>query len=112
MDRVRWAVLGTSKYARQWIVPGLMKSPSLTVIAVSSRDKSKAESFASDLRIPKSYGSYEELLADPDIEVVYNPLPNHPHVPMTLKAARAGKHVLCEKPIAISAREAATLREI
>src|ERR1700736_2247021 len=112
MDRVRWGVLGTSRYAREWIVPGLMKSPELAVVAVGSRDKSRAEGFASDLRIPKFYGSYDELLEDPDIEVIYNPLPNHLHVPLTLQAARAGKHVLCEKPIALSAREASMLREI
>jgi predicted dehydrogenase len=112
MDPVRWGVLGTSKYAREWIVPGLMKSSDLAVIAVGSREKSKAEAFANDLKISKSYGSYEELLADPDVEVVYNPLPNHLHVPLTLQAARAGKHVLCEKPIALSAREASMLREI
>lgn len=112
MDRVRWGVLGTSRYAREWIVPGFMRSPELAVVAVGSRDKSRAKGFASDLRIPKSYGSYDELLEDPDIEVIYNPLPNHLHVPLTLQAARAGKHVLCEKPIALSAREASMLREI
>src|SRR6202048_5284500 len=112
MDRVRWGVLGTSRYAREWIVPGFMRSPELAVVAVGSRDKSRAKGFASDLRIPKSYASYDELLEDPDIEVIYNPLPNHLHVALTLAAARAGKHVLCEKPIALSADEARRLQAV
>src|ERR1700674_106761 len=106
MEPVRWGVLGTSKYAREWIVRGMMKSPDLRVVAVGSRTRAKADSFAKDLGIPLAYGSYEELLADPSVEAIYNPLPNHLHVPMTMAAARAGKHVLCEKPIALTATEA------
>jgi len=110
MEPVRWGVLGTSKYARDWIVRGMMKSPEIRVVAIGSRTRAKADSFAKDLGIPKAYGSYEELLADPSVEVIYNPLPNHLHVPMTMAAARAGKHVLCEKPIALTAAEAEVLR--
>jgi predicted dehydrogenase len=110
MEPVRWGVLGTSKYARDWIVRGMMKSPELQVVAVGSRTRAKADSFAKDLGIPEAYGSYEELLADPRVEAIYNPLPNHLHIPMTMAAVRAGKHVLCEKPIALTAIEAEVLR--
>src|SRR6202795_1769157 len=79
------------------------------VAAIASRDLSKARSAAASLKIGKPYGSYEELLADPEIEAIYNPLPNHLHVPWSIKAAEAGKHVLCEKPIALSVAEAKTL---
>jgi predicted dehydrogenase len=110
MEPVRWGVLGTSKFAREWIVPGMMKSPDVRVIAVGSRTRAKADSFAKALGIPMAYGSYEDLLNDPNVEAIYNPLPNHLHVPMTIVAMRAGKHVLCEKPIALTAAEAELLR--
>jgi predicted dehydrogenase len=87
-----------------------MKSPLCDVVAVASRDAQSARGMAEELGIAKAYGSYEALLADPEIEAIYNPLPNHLHVPMTLAAAAAGKHVLCEKPIAITADEAEQLR--
>jgi predicted dehydrogenase len=89
----------------------MMKSPLCNVVAVGSREEASARDMAAELGIPKAYGSYEALLADPDIEAIYNPLPNHLHVPMTLAAAAAGKHVLCEKPIAITADEAEQLRQ-
>jgi predicted dehydrogenase len=89
----------------------MMKSPLCRVVAIASRDVEAARSAAVELGIPQAYGSYEELLADPHIEAVYNPLPNHLHVPLTLAAARAGKHVLCEKPIALSAAQARELKE-
>jgi predicted dehydrogenase len=76
------------------------------VVAVASRDERRARDFAAKLGIPKAYGSYEELLADPEIDAIYNPLPNHLHAPLTIKALEAGKHVLCEKPIALNADEA------
>src|SRR5579864_199747 len=79
------------------------------VAAIASRDLSKAKDAASKLDIPKAYGSYDELLADPEIEAIYNPLPNHLHVPLTIKAAEAGKHVLCEKPISMTTEEAVSL---
>jgi predicted dehydrogenase len=112
MEPVRWGVLGTSKYAREWIVPGMMKSPEVRVVAVGSRTRSKGEAFAQALGIPKAYGSYEDLIDDPSVEAIYNPLPNHLHVPLTLAAAKVGKHVLCEKPIALTATEAEQLRSI
>jgi predicted dehydrogenase len=87
-----------------------MKKGELTDLrALASRDLGKAKATADAVGIPKAYGSYEELLADPEIEAIYNPLPNHMHVEWTARAARAGKHVLCEKPIALTAKEAATL---
>jgi predicted dehydrogenase len=97
MEPVRCGVLGTSKFAREWIVPGMMKSLDVRVAAVGSRTRAKADSFAKALGIPMACGSYEDLLNDPNVEAIYNPLPNHLHVPMTIAAMRAGKHVLCEK---------------
>src|SRR6476620_8295100 len=79
------------------------------ITAIASRDLARAQSAAKQLGIPKAYGSYEELIADPEIEAIYNPLPNHLHVPWSIRAAQAGKHVLCEKPIALTADEARTL---
>ncbi|MBQ0823556.1 Gfo/Idh/MocA family oxidoreductase [Microvirga sp. HBU67558] len=110
MQPVRWGILSTAKIGRVKVVPGMMKSPLCKVIAVASRDEASARDMAAELGIAKAYGSYEALLADPEIEAVYNPLPNHLHVPMTLEAAAAGKHVLCEKPIAITAGEAEQLK--
>jgi predicted dehydrogenase len=110
MQPVRWGILSTAKIGRVKVVPGMMKSPLCDVVAVASRDAQSARGMAEELGIAKAYGSYEALLADPEIEAIYNPLPNHLHVPMTLAAAAAGKHVLCEKPIAITADEAEQLR--
>jgi predicted dehydrogenase len=111
MEPVRWGVLSTAKIGRVKVLPGMMKSPLCKIVAVGSRDEATAREMAAELGIPKAYGSYEALLADPDIEAIYNPLPNHLHVPMTLAAARAGKHVLCEKPVALTAAEAAQLKD-
>jgi predicted dehydrogenase len=111
MQPVRWGILSTAKIGRTKVVPGMMKSPLCNVVAVASRQEEAARDMAAELGIAKAYGSYEALLADPEIEAIYNPLPNHLHVPMTLAAAAAGKHVLCEKPIAITAAEAEALRE-
>jgi predicted dehydrogenase len=111
MQPVRWGILSTAKIGRIKVVPGMMKSPLCDVAAVASRDEASARDMAGELGIAKAYGSYEALLADPEIEAIYNPLPNHLHVPMTLAAAAAGKHVLCEKPIAITADEAEQLRQ-
>ena len=86
-------------------IPGMQQGEWSEVTAIASRDRKKAEEAARRLGIPKSYGSYEELLADPDVEAVYNPLPNHLHVPWSVKAAEAGKHVLCEKPISTTVAE-------
>jgi predicted dehydrogenase len=112
MQPVRWGILSTAKIGRTKVVPGMMKSPLCDVVAVASRDEAAAQDMAAELGIPKAYGSYEALLVDPDIEAIYNPLPNHLHVPLTLMAASAGKHVLCEKPIAITAREAEQLKQV
>src|SRR5579864_7845638 len=109
-NKVRWGVLGVARIATKKVIPGMQKGEWCEIAAIASRDLRKAQAAASELGIPKAYGSYEELLNDPEIEAVYNPLPNHLHVPLTLKAAEKGKHVLCEKPIALSAAEAAKLK--
>ena len=108
-SKVRWGVLGVAAIATKKVIPGMQKSERTEVAAIASRDLSRAREAADRLGIRKAYGSYEELLADREIEAIYNPLPNHLHVPWTAKAAEAGKHVLCEKPIALSAEEAASL---
>src|SRR2546430_881597 len=107
--KVKWGVLGVASIATRKVIPGMQKSALSEIAAIASRDLKKAEAAAKELGIAKAYGSYEELLADKEIEAVYNPLPNHLHVPWTAKAAEAGKHVLCEKPIALNAAEAETL---
>jgi predicted dehydrogenase len=109
MAPVRWGVLGASKFALNVSLPGMKKGALTQLRAIASRDLAKAKAAADALGIPKAYGSYEELLADPEIEAIYNPLPNHLHVEWTARAARAGKHVLCEKPIALDAAQAQTL---
>lgn len=111
MKPVKWGIISTANIGMEKVIPGMMKSKDLEVVAISSRSLKKARTAAMDLGIAKSYGSYEEMLADPEIEAVYNPLPNHLHVPLTLAAARAGKHVLCEKPVAITAKEAGLLKK-
>jgi predicted dehydrogenase len=108
-QKVKWGVLGAASIAVRKVIPGMQKGTWSEVAAIASRDLSKAKAAAGALRIEKAYGSYEELLSDPEIEAVYNPLPNHLHVPWSIKAAEAGKHVLCEKPIALNAPEARTL---
>jgi predicted dehydrogenase len=112
MKKLKWGIISTANIGVAKVIPGMLKSSELEVVAISSRNLKTAREWAGKLGIPKAYGSYEEILADPEIEAVYNPLPNHLHVPLTLAAARAGKHVLCEKPIAITAGEAAKLRKI
>jgi len=109
--KVKWGVLGVASIATRKVIPGMKKGGLSEIAAIASRDMKKSEAAARDLNIPKAYGSYEELLADKEIEAIYNPLPNHLHVPWSIKAAEAGKHVLCEKPIALNAGEAETLRE-
>ena len=109
IEKVRWGVLGAAKIAVEKVIPAMQRGEWSEVVGVASRDAGTAARVARGLKIPRSYGSYEELLADPDIEAVYNPLPNHLHVAWTLKAAEAGKHVLCEKPIAMGAAEARLL---
>lgn len=112
MKPVVWGVLSTARIGVQKVIPGMLGSPLVEVRGIASRSKDRAGAAARQLGIAHAYGSYEELIADPAIEAIYNPLPNHLHVPLTLAAARAGKHVLCEKPIALDAAEAAQLREV
>ena len=108
-DKIRWGVLGAARIAVNKVIPGMQKGKYSSVEAIASRSSQKAESVARELNIPKAYGSYEELLADEDIDAVYIPLPNHLHVPWSIKAAEAGKHVLCEKPVSLNAAEAEQL---
>jgi predicted dehydrogenase len=108
-DRVRWGVLSTAKIGREKVLPAMQRSECCSVDAIASRELATAQAVAGTLGIPRAYGSYEALLADPAIEAVYNPLPNHLHVPWTIKALEAGKHVLCEKPVAMNAEEAKLL---
>jgi predicted dehydrogenase len=110
VKKVVWGVLSTANIGRGRVLPGMKKSNLLELRAIASRDEAKARAAADALGIPKAYGSYEALLADPEIEAIYNPLPNHLHVPLTLAAVAAGKHVLCEKPVALTADEAVALR--
>jgi len=105
-DRVRWGVLSTADIALTKVIPGLRRSPRSEVVAIASRAEGPAAAAAERLAIPRAHGSYEALLADPDIDAVYIPLPNHLHAEWTIKAARAGKHILCEKPLAMTAADA------
>jgi predicted dehydrogenase len=107
--KVKWGVLGAAAIAVRKVIPAMQKGEWCEVAAIGSRDIRKAEDAAHKLKIAKAYGSYEELLADPEIEAIYNPLPNHLHVPWSIKAAEAGKHVLCEKPLSLSVAEARSL---
>ena len=108
-NKVRWGVLGAARIAVQQVIPAMQRGEWSEIVAIGSRNQEKAELAASLLGVPRGYGSYEELLRDPEVEAVYNPLPNHLHVPWTLKALEAGKHVLCEKPLSLSAEEAMPL---
>ena len=110
-DRIRWGILSTAKIGREHVIPALQASALGEVAAIASRDGGRAREVARDLGIPRAWGSYAELLADDAVDAVYNPLPNHLHVDWSIRALEAGKHVLCEKPIALSAAEAQTLLE-
>lgn len=111
MKKIRWGVLSTAKIGRNWVIPATQASETGVVTAIASRDLASAQAVAGQFGIDKAYGSYEELLADKNIDAVYNPLPNHLHVPWSIKAIEAGKHVLCEKPIGLSAAEGERLVE-
>ncbi len=110
MKPVVWGVLSTAKIGTEKVIPEMLASPMVELRAIASRSLPSAQAAAGRLGIPQAYGSYEDLLADPAIEAIYNPLPNHLHVSLTLQAAAAGKHVLCEKPFALSADEALTVQ--
>jgi predicted dehydrogenase len=111
MPKLRWGVLGVAGIAVKKVLPAMKHCARAELVAIASRRLERAQEAANRFGMPKAYGSYEELLADRDIDVIYNPLPNHLHVPWSIKAAEAGKHVLCEKPIAMNAAEAQTLIE-
>ncbi len=111
MKSISWGVLSTAKIGLEKVIPAMQQGRRGRIAAIASRDAAAAQAAASRLGIPKAHGSYEALLADPEIDAIYNPLPNHLHVPWTIKALEAGKHVLCEKPVALDAGEARTLVE-
>jgi predicted dehydrogenase len=111
MEPVRFGIISTAKIGIEKVIPAMQQSELCRIVAIASRDRSRAEAAAGALGIAKACGSYAELLEDPEIEAVYNPLPNHLHVPISIQAAAAGKHVLCEKPVALTAEEAEKLIE-
>ena len=112
LEPVRWGILGAAHIAVSKVIPAMQRSPMTPVVAIASRDGAKAQAAAAHLGIPRAYGSYDELLDDPDVDAIYNPLPNHLHVPWSIRAAEAGKHVLCEKPLALSAADARQLLRV
>ncbi len=112
MKRVRWGILGTATIAREAVIPAMLKPPyceDLEITGIASRDLAKAQAVATDFEIERAFSSYEALLSDASVDAVYIPLPNHLHVPYGVLALEAGKHVLCEKPIALSAKQAEEL---
>ncbi|HTR80761.1 MAG TPA: Gfo/Idh/MocA family oxidoreductase [Bacteroidota bacterium] len=111
MAKINWGVLSTARIGTEKVIPAMQRGQYTSITAIASRKLASAQQAAKKLGIAKAYGSYEELLADDDIQAIYISLPNHLHVEWTLKALRAGKHVLCEKPIAINARDAEYLQE-
>lgn len=112
IDKVRWGILGAAKIAVKDVIPAMQAGENCEIRAIASRDLEKAKQVADSLNIPKFYGSYQELLADAGIEAVYIPLPNHLHVKWAIKAAHAGKHVLCEKPIGLNTEEVRKLMAV
>ncbi len=112
MRRLRWGVLSTASIGRVKVIPAIQRAPHCEVVAIASRDGALATSVADELGIPTAHGSYEALLADPDVEAVYIPLPNHLHATWAIAATEAGKHVLCEKPLALSAADAERMIEV
>jgi predicted dehydrogenase len=109
MAKVRWGILSTANIGMAKVNPAIQKGQYCEIVAIASRDRQAAERAAGQLGVAMAYGSYEELLADPEVDAIYNPLPNHLHVPWSIKALEAGKHVLCEKPLAPTAAEAQQL---
>ncbi len=105
-DKIRWGIISTARIARNAVIPAIQQSRNGVVAAVASRDAAKARAYADDLHIERAYGSYEELLADPNIDAIYNPLPNDGHAPWSIAAAKAGKPTLVEKPIALNTQQA------
>mgnify|MGYP003306323376 FL=1 len=109
MKKIHWGILSTAKIGIEKVIPAMQQGKHCEMAAIASRTQESARETAKNLKIPKSYGSYQELLDDTSIDAVYIPLPNHMHVPWTIKALAAGKHVLCEKPIALTVAEAEKL---
>ena len=109
---LNWGILGAAHIATSQFIPALQQGRKHRVVAIASRDAVRAAAAARSLGIPRSYGAYESLLQDDEVEAIYNPLPNHLHVPWSVRALEAGKHVLCEKPIGMNAAEARTLAEV
>lgn len=109
MRKIRWGILSTAKIGRLQVIPAMQLSEYCDVVAIASRNQQHAAEVASSLGIAKSYGSYEALLADDDVDAIYNPLPNDLHVEWTIKALAANKHVLCEKPVALHTQQATQL---
>ena len=107
--KLRWGVLSTANIGVKKVIPGMLQGQHCDMVGIASRDLARARMIASELGLAKAYGSYEDLLADPEIEAVYIPLPNHLHVPWSIRALEAGKHVLCEKPLGLSSAEAGEL---
>jgi predicted dehydrogenase len=105
MTKIRWGVLGVARIATEKVIPAMQRGELSEVTAIASRDVQRARAAAPGLGISKAYGSYEELLQDREIDAIYNPLPNHLHVPWSIAALQAGKHVLCEKPLSLSVAE-------
>ncbi|HEV7199612.1 MAG TPA: Gfo/Idh/MocA family oxidoreductase [Candidatus Limnocylindria bacterium] len=112
MTNLRWGILSTADIGRTKVIPGIQKGNRCDVVAIASRDEGRARETARALGIPRAHGSYEALLADAEVDAVYIPLPNHLHAEWTLAAARAGKHVLCEKPLATTAADAERMIEV
>jgi len=111
MAKVKWGVLGCAAFARGRTIPAMLETPSVELVGVASRSAEKAEAFRAEFNLPKAYGSYEEMLDDPEIQAVYNPLPNGLHGEWMIKAAEKGKHTLCEKPFTSDAEEARRVAE-
>src|SRR5579883_2122837 len=111
MSKVRWGIISTANIGVRKVIPAMQQGEFCEIVAIASRDLAKARAAAEQLGIARAYGSYEELLADSDIDAIYNPLPNHLHVEWSIKALEAGKHVLCEKPLAPSVAEGELLLE-
>ncbi len=104
-EKLRWGIVSTAKIGTEKVIPAMQQAQFCDIVAIASRSQEKADATAARLGIAKAYGSYEAMLADPDVDAIYNPLPNHLHVPVSIQALAAGKHVLCEKPIALTSAE-------
>jgi predicted dehydrogenase len=104
-NKIRWGIISTAKIGMKQVIPAMQQSEYCDIQAIASRTQESADTAAASLGIPKAYASYDALLADPEIDAIYNPLPNHLHVPISIAALEHGKHVLCEKPIALTSAE-------